>query len=284
MPTVLRPHFDRRLCRVPEVEKTEEHNRRYHEKIAVLIQRPGFPDITIERSEECNNHYPCPSTRCQVTTNVRQNVSKHIAVCRFVRADDTARLHSLPQQLGRQQRARQAPYPAANTSSSASSVHRAPMNPFLQPHIDMDGSNEEQVQGMVWFQNTVMALLGYSQMGSERLYQIEDNIDSLKADLSILFKQLTDNNKELSAKQNKILDNAVKLMNKTEGLLDRIEKFTSERHGWQTGSQEGSSMPGSSVNGRFGLGINPRRYILHLDDHDQVFSASESPEPILNAR
>lgn len=103
------------------------------------------------------------------------------------------------------------------------------MNPFLQPHIDMDGSNEEQVQGIVWFQNTVMALLGYSQMGSERLYQIEDNIDSLKADLSILFKQLTDNNKELSAKQNKILDNAVKLMNKTEGLLDRIEKFTSER-------------------------------------------------------
>ncbi|KAF9284867.1 hypothetical protein BGZ88_009752 [Linnemannia elongata] len=142
----------------------------------------------------------------------------------------------------------------------------------------MDGSNEEQVQGMVWFQNTVMALLGYSQMGSERLYQIEDNIDGLKADLSILFKQLTDNNKELSAKQNKILDNAVKLMNKTEGLLDRIEKFTSERHGWQTDSQEGSSMPGSSVNGRFGLGINPRRYILHLDDHDQVFSASESPE------
>ena len=37
-------------------------------------------------------------------------------------------------------------------------------------------------------------------------------------------------------------------------------------------------MPGSSVDGRFGLGINPRRYILHLDDHDQVFSASESPE------
>ncbi|OAQ27817.1 hypothetical protein K457DRAFT_127169 [Linnemannia elongata AG-77] len=142
----------------------------------------------------------------------------------------------------------------------------------------MDGSNEEQVQGIVWFQNTVMALLGYSQMGSERLYQIEDNIDSLKADLSILFKQLTDNNKELSAKQNKILDNAVKLMNKTEGLLDRIEKFTSERHGWQTDSQEGSSMPGSPVDGRFGLGINPRRYILHLDDHDQVFSEFESPE------
>ncbi|KAG0045415.1 hypothetical protein BGZ89_005637 [Linnemannia elongata] len=142
----------------------------------------------------------------------------------------------------------------------------------------MDGSNEEQVQGIVWFQNTVMALLGYSQMGSERLYQIEDNIDSLKADLSILFKQLTDNNKELSAKQNKILDNAVKLMNKTEGLLDRIETFTSERHGWQTDSQEGSSMPRSSVDGRFGLGINPRRYILHLDDHDQVFSESESPE------
>ncbi|KAF9276293.1 hypothetical protein BGZ88_001838 [Linnemannia elongata] len=278
MPSVLCPHFDRRLCRVPPEEQTEEHNKRYHEKIAVLVQRPGLPDIMVERSEEHDNHYPCPSTQCQVTTNVRQNVLKHIAVCRFVRADDTARLRLLPQQLGRQQRARPAPYPAANASSSASSGHRAPVNPFLQPDIDMDGSNEELVQGMVRFQNTVMALLGYSQRGSERLYQIEDSIDGLKADLSTLFNQLMDNNKDLSAKQNKIFDNTVKLMNKTEGLLNRMEKFTLERPGWQTDSQEGLSMPESSVDGRFGLGIDPRRYIPHLDGHDQVISESESPE------
>lgn len=37
-------------------------------------------------------------------------------------------------------------------------------------------------------------------------------------------------------------------------------------------------MPESSVDGRFGLGIDPRRYIPHLDGHDQVISESESPE------
>ncbi|KAG0274580.1 hypothetical protein BGZ96_004193 [Linnemannia gamsii] len=98
----------------------------------------------------------------------------------------------------------------------------------------MDGSSEEHEQDMVRFQNTVMALLGYSRMGSERLYQIEDNIDSLKADLSTSLKHLTDNNKDLSARQHKILDDTAKLMNKTEGLLDRMEKFTFERPGWQT--------------------------------------------------
>ncbi|KAF9536144.1 hypothetical protein EC957_012381 [Mortierella hygrophila] len=53
----------------------------------------------------------------------------------------------------------------------------------------MDGSNEDHEQGVVRFQNTVMALLGYSQMGSERLFQVEDSIDSLKADLSTSLKQ-----------------------------------------------------------------------------------------------
>src|SRR5690349_8654940 len=37
-------------------------------------------------------------------------------------------------------------------------------------------------------------------------------------------------------------------------------------------------MPGSSVDGHFRLGVDLRRYIPHLDDHDQVISESESPE------
>ncbi|KAK3807500.1 MAG: hypothetical protein J3R72DRAFT_506572 [Linnemannia gamsii] len=287
MPTVLCPHFDRRLCRVPLEDQTEEHNKRYHEKIAVIVQRTGFPDITVERSAEYDNHYPCPSTQCPVTTNVRQNVMKHIAVCRFVRADDTARLRSLHQQLGRNQRARQVPYPAANTSSSTSPGHRAPMNSFLRPDVDMGGSYEEHEQAMVQFQNTVMALLGYSQSGYDRLFEIEGSIDGLKAninglkaDLTTSLKQLMDNNKDLSIKQNKILDNTAKLMNKTEGLLDRMEKFTSERPQRQMDSLalDGFSLPGGPVNGRLGLGTGPRRNIPHLDDHDQAFSESESPE------
>ncbi|KAG0365890.1 hypothetical protein BGX24_003923 [Mortierella sp. AD032] len=144
----------------------------------------------------------------------------------------------------------------------------------------MDGSYKEHDQAMVRVQNTIMALLGYSLAGYDRLVEVEGSIDVLKAELTTSLKQVTDNNKDLSAKQNKILDDAAKLMNKTEGLLDRMEEFTSEWPQWQRDSLalDGFSMPGSSTNGRFGLGTGPRRYIPHLDDHDQAFSESESPE------
>jgi len=115
-PKPICPDFAVELCNVPKDKRDGEHMARYHTDEAVKVVRGCQPDIVVTRQPAHDMKYPCPGTKCDYTTNVKNVISNHILRCKKLQEEEVATFPAMTSAKSSHTIRALSPYPVAFSS------------------------------------------------------------------------------------------------------------------------------------------------------------------------